>query len=301
MTYFTGCVAAVAILVACPVALAQADPDAQIAAAQQLIEAGDVRGGIKALEGVVASTPESFRARLALGRALDLDGGHREARTHLEEAVRLASDDERTTALAALGISYAFQSQPDESARYYQRAFDMRMQAGDHGAAAALANALGRIYLESGNLEKAEQWYTTGYETSQEIRGRTAAETNLWEMRRHNAFGRIAARRGDRTAALEHAAAVKALLDKGGNEGQRPFYPYLLGYIAFFSKDYKGAIAELTHGDLEDPFVLGLIAQAHERLRQREAAAKYYRLVMASPAHNINTAFARPRARAFLR
>jgi tetratricopeptide (TPR) repeat protein len=301
MTNLIGSLTAAAILVACPIALAQADPEAQVADAQKLIQSGDLRSGIKSLQAVVASTPDSFEARLALGRALDLDGRHDQARTHLEEAVRLASDEERTTALAALGISYAFQARPDESARYYQRAFDMHMQGGDRRAAAALANALGRIYLESGNLDKAEQWYTTGYETSQDTAGRTAAEAALWEMRRHNAFGRIAARRGNRAAALEHAAAVKALLDKGGNDDQQPFYPYLLGYIAYFSKDYKQAIAHLLQGDLEDPFVLGLIGQAHQRLRQREAAAKYYRLVMASPAHNINTAFARPVARAALR
>lgn len=290
-----------ALLVVCPVALAQDEPDARIAEAQKLIESGNLRGGIDSLQKLVAATPESFEARLALGRALDLDGRHGQARAHLEEAVRLASDDVPTAALAALGISYAFQSRPDEAARYYQRAFDMRMQEGDHRVAAALANALGRIYLESGNLDKATEWYTTGYETAQEIAGRTAEEADLWEMRRHNALGRIAARRGNRAAALEHAAAVRALLETGHHEGQEPFHPYLLGYIAFFAKDYREAIAELLEGDLGDPFVLGLIAQAYERLGQRKEAAAYHRRVMAASGHNINTAFSRPRARAALR
>jgi tetratricopeptide (TPR) repeat protein len=290
-----------AILAACGDARAQDEPDGRVARARQLVEKGDVRGGITALRAVVAATPESFEARLALGRALDLDGRHDDARRHLEEAVRLAPDEERVAALAALGISYAFQSRPDESARYYQRAFDMRMQEQDPRAAAALANALGRIYLESGHLDRATEWYTTGYETAEDIAGRTAEEADLWEMRRHNAFGRIAARRGSRAEALEHAAAVKAVLDGGGHEDQRPFYPYLLGYIAFFSRDYKTAIAELTRGDLGDPFVLGLIARAHERLGQRRQAADYHRRVLAVTSHSINTAFSRPRARAALR
>jgi tetratricopeptide (TPR) repeat protein len=288
---------AAALLMTASMAMAQASPDFRLGEAQKLIESGNLRGGIQALRAIVAAMPESFDARLALGRALDLDGRHDEARRHLEEAVQLASEDEHQRALTALGISYAFQSRPDEAARYYQRAFDMRMQAGDHRTAAALANALGRIYLESGNLDKAAEWYTTGYETAQEMAGRTAAEADLWEMRRHHAFGRIAARRGQRVRALEHAASVQALLDTGGHEDQRPFYPYLVGYIAFFSKDYKNAIAELMQGDLEDPFVLGLIAQAHERLRQPKEAAAFYRRVLEASGHNINTAFARPRAR----
>jgi tetratricopeptide (TPR) repeat protein len=294
---------ALAAALACQAApaAAQAAASAQVQAAEQQIAGGDVAGGIRALEQVVGAAPRSFDARLALGRALDLEGRHAAARRHLEQAVKLASDAERNTALTALGISYAFESKADEAARYYQRAFDARMREDDRSGAAGLANALGRIYLESGNLQKAGQWYATGRETARQISHLPAGQRALWEMRWHNAEGRIAARRGDRTAAAGHAAEVKTLLDRGGNDGQRPFYPYLLGYIAFFSKDYRHAIDELSKGDLTDPFVLGLIAQAHQKLGNRDAAAEYYRKVLASPAHNINAAFARPLARAFLR
>jgi hypothetical protein len=96
-------------------------------------------------------------------------------------------------------------------------------------------------------------------------------------------------------------AAVKTLLDKGEHENQRNFYPYLVGYVAFFAKDYRQAVDELSKGDQNDPFVLALIAQSHEKLGQRDQAAEYYRKVMALPSHSVNSAFARPRAQAFLR
>ncbi len=292
--------AALLLISASPV-LARQDIASQVEGGEKLVESGDVAGGVRVLEQVVASAPRSFEARLALGRALDLDGRHQAGRSHLEEAVKLAPADERNSALTALGISYAFESKPDEAARYYQRAFDADMQADDRAGAAGIANALGRIYLESGNLAKAEQWYTTGYETAKKIPGLSPAATALWEMRRHNAFGRIAARRGDKAAAARHAAAAKALLDKGGNENQQPFYPYLLGYMAFYSKDYREAIAQLAKADQEDPFILGLLAQAHQRLGQKKEAAGYYRQVMATATHNITSAFSRPLARKFLR
>jgi tetratricopeptide (TPR) repeat protein len=274
---------------------------AQVEEALKQASAGELDAAVTTLQRIASAAPRSFEARISLGRLLDLQGRHATARKHLEEAVRLAPDDERNGALSALGISYAFESKPDESARYYQRAFDAQIQADNRAGAAGFANALGRIYLESGNLQKAQQWYTTGYETARKIPGLTPGDSTLWEMRRHNALGRIAARRGDLAAAREHAAAVSALLDKGTNEGQRQFYPYLLGYIAFFTKDYRQAIDELMKGDLNDPFVLGLIAQTHDKLGQRAAATEYYRKVMAVTTHSINSAFARPRARAFLR
>jgi tetratricopeptide (TPR) repeat protein len=215
--------------------------------------------------------------------------------------VKLAIDEERNTALADLGISYAFESKPDEAARYYQRAFDAQLQADDRGGAAGLANALGRIYLESGNLQKAEQWYTTGFEMAKKVPELPASQSALWEMRWHHALARIAARRGNAAAAQKHAAAVKSLLDKVDNNNQRLFYPYLLGYMSFFAKQYRQAIDELTKGDQNDPFVLGLIAQSYQKLGDRPRAEEYYRKVMASTAHSINSAFARPLARAFLR
>jgi tetratricopeptide (TPR) repeat protein len=292
----------VAVLaIGAPVA-AQKNVAVQLQDADKLLSSGDVAGAVAALQKIVAASPSLFEARLPLGRALDLEGRHADARVHLEQALRLASDDEqRTDALIALGISYAFESKPDEAARYYQRAFDAAMQADDRAAAAGRANALGRIYLESGNVRKAEEWYRTGFETAKKIPGLPASQAALWEMRWHNAMGRIAARRGQRDAALKHAAEAKSLLDRGGNENQAVFYPYLLGYIAFFSKDYKGAIEELLKGDQQDPFVLGLIAQSYQRLGDNARAEEYFRKVMAIPAHSINSAFARPLARAFLR
>jgi tetratricopeptide (TPR) repeat protein len=291
----------VGLLCAVP-ARGQQSATAPLAEAEKLLESGDVKGAITSLNRLVGASPRSFRARVALGRALDLDFRHRDARRHLEEALKLAPDEEeKGDALATLGISYAFEAKADEAARYYQRAFDADVQRNDRGAAAGRANALGRIYLESGNLQKAEQWYTTGFETSRKIPELPAHQAALWEMRRHNALGRIEARRGNRAAANEHAAAVKGLLDTPGLENQRVFYPYLIGYIAFFAKQYQQAADELLRGDQSDPFVLGLIAQSYEKLGDRAKAGEYYRKVLALPVHSINSAFSRPQARAFLR
>lgn len=269
--------------------------------ADKLLRGGDLPGAIARFRKAVAADPKLFEARLGQGRALDLAGDYRGARAQLEQAIQVASDDQRNTALMATAISYAFEAKADESARYAQRIFDAQMQADDRSSAAETANALGRIYLESGNLAKAEQWYRTGYETSKQMSQQPAARLALWEMRWHNALGRIAARRGDRRAAMEHAVQAKALLDKGGNEDQRPFYPYLMGYIAFYMRDYRMAIEQLQKGDQKDPFVLGLIAQSYEKLKQAQRAREYYSMVLASSAHSINAAFSRPHAQAFVK
>jgi tetratricopeptide (TPR) repeat protein len=272
-----------------------------VAQAQKLIQSGDVAGAVTILEQTVAAAPRSFDAHLALGRALDLNGDHKTARGHHEQAIKLASDANRNQALAAMGVSWAFEAKAEEAARYYQRVFDAQMQANDRGGAAGTANALGRIYLESGNLDKAEQWYRTGYETAKQIPEVPANQMALWEMRWHNAQARIAARRKNAAAAEKHVAEAAAWLDKSGNENQRVFQPYLTGYVAFYGGKYQQAIDDLLKGDQRDPFVLGLIAQAYQRLGDKTRAREYYRKVVELPSHTINGAFALPRARAFLR
>lgn len=299
---------AISLLLVGLLSLAQAqqaaDPAKQsprLLEALKVLGSGNVDEAVAALRKVVAAEPQSFDAHLGLGRALDMQGNHAEARKHFEHAVSLATDQNRNQALVALATSWAFESKPDESARYYQRVFDALMQANERTAAAGAANALGRIYLESGNLDKAEQWYRTGYETSKQQPDQTAEQLALWEMRWHNAQGRIAARRKNAAAAAKHAAEAKTYLDKSKNEGQRIFQPYLTGYIAFYTGDYKRAVEDLLQSEQQDPFVLGLIAQAYEKLGDHVKAREYYEKVLAVPVHSINTAFSWPQARRYLK
>ena len=116
-------------------------------------------------------------------------------------------------------------------------------------------------------------------------------------MRWAHAQARIAIRRGNRAEAEKQTAVVKALLDKGTNPDQRIQYPHLTGYVAFYAKDYKRAVAELQQADQEDPFILMLTAEAYEHLGDMSRARDYYRKVLASNSHAIANAFARPVAR----
>lgn len=289
-----------AILLSSPQQATTDETKQRLAQAQKLTESGDLAQAVAALEKAVAAAPQSSEAHLALGRALDLRGDYAAARKHLEQAISLSTDETRNAALVAMAVSWAFESKPDEAARFYQRVFDAEMQANDTAGAAGSANALGRIYLESGDLAKAEQWYRTGYETSKRQPDQPASQLALWEMRWHNAQARIAARQKNATDAQKHITEVKALLDKGGNENQRVFYPYLTGYVAFYGGKYRQAIDELLQGDQKDPFVVGLIADAYDKLGDKAKAREFHQKVLALPGHSINAAFSWPRAKRFL-
>ena len=77
-------------------------------------------------------------------------------------------------------------------------------------------------------------------------------------------------------------------------------YRWVAGYVAFYAKNYDAAIEQLTHGDTDDPFILDLIGKAYDAKGDVTNARQYYRRVMESNVFNLQSAIARPHARARL-
>ena len=100
----------------------------------------------------------------------------------------------------------------------------------------------------------------------------------------------------DKAEAEKHAAAARAILEKGDNPQQQQFLPYLAGYVAFYSGDYKTAIAEFQKGNLNDAFIVSMIAQAYEKLGDKDKALDHYQVALGFTSHNPPVAYARPLA-----
>lgn len=246
---------------------------------------------------VLAAHPSHVDAHLGLGRILVVDGRTADGRRHLESALAAASDTQRSAVLSTIAIAHVFAGDGKAAARLYEQVFDRQLKANALSPAANTANALGRTLLETGDLDGAEKWYRTGHETAARIQNVPPQEADLWSMRWRHAQGRIAARRGQFDAAREHLAAVDALVAKGTlPEGQRSFAPQLAGYIAFYQGRDDEAIAALAKADQQDPFVLSLLAQAHERKTDMARARELYERVMARPGYSLQLALARPLA-----
>jgi tetratricopeptide (TPR) repeat protein len=196
-----------------------------------------------------------------------------------------------------MAVSFAFEGNAADAAKYYQRVFDRQVKAGAYDSAAGTANALGRVYLETGDVDNAERWYRTGYETAMTVKN-TPEQHDLWEMRLHHAQGRIAARRKQFDRARKHVEEVRAIAARGTlDEFQRSNVPHLAGYVALFEGTLDEAIAELSKADQEDPFILSLLAQAYERKNEPAKARELYQKILDSPGHSLQVAFSRPLAR----
>ena len=131
--------------------------------AHRLDLAGKQDAAIALYRQALARAPDSFDAHYGIARALDLTGNYIDARHHFARAIELAPEGVKDQALRMMGVSYVFTGNTTEAARYFQQVFDRQIAAGNLVSAAEVANELGRVYLEFGNIDTASRWYRTGY------------------------------------------------------------------------------------------------------------------------------------------
>jgi tetratricopeptide (TPR) repeat protein len=292
------------IFVLAALAWSQQAPSAPGGAATDLVKQGEKLSAegkqdeaLALYKKALQQSPDLYEAHLDSGIALDLKGEYVVARGHFSKAIEIASPESKQQALRAMAVSYAFEGNAMQAAKYEQQVFDARLAKPDFPGAASAANELARIYIECGDLDHAYQWYKLGHETVLRQPGISDADKNLWLFRWENAQARIAARRRQADEAREHVAAAKVALDNANNPDQARFYPYLTGYVAFYEGDYKTAIADLQTADQSDPLILALLGEAYEKSGDKTRAKEYYMKVLASNAHNPTNAFARPLAK----
>jgi tetratricopeptide (TPR) repeat protein len=281
-------------------ALAAQTPAAQeqpefVKQGQALMRQGKLDDALALYRQVLQASPDSLPANNSAGIVLDLMGQGVEARKYFSRGIELAQTPQsKAAAQRAMSMSFAFEGDCKKTVEYEQLAFNYFVSVNDFFQQGEIADEAARVCIDSGDLDAAYKWYQTGHDAGLREPNIKPERIDLWEFRWEHAQARIAARRGNDAEARKHVAAAKAVLDKGANPQQLPFFPYLLGYVAFYRADYKTALEELQKASQNDPFIQCLIAQSYEKLGDKENAREFYRKASTATAHNPPAAFARP-------
>lgn len=233
---------------------------------------------------------------------LDLQGKGAEARQLFQKAIESAETPAaKANAQRAMAMSWAFEGNCKETARYEQMVIDywVTREKEDRNAfyqEGEMADEAARACIDSGDLDAAATWYKKGHDLGLKETAISADRKALWEYRWEHAQARIAARRGNRDEAEKHIAAAKAALDSMTDlkQQQQAFFPYLTGYVAFYLGDYKKALADLQQANQNDPYIQCLLGQTYEKLGEKDKAMEYYRKAAATNAHNPPAAYAKP-------
>lgn len=312
-SFFAACVVAlisIATLAQVPPAQApqaqqqQLDPNTPAGMAQQarrLMSQGKLDEAFGVAHRAMEADPKSFDAQLALGTILDIRGNYAEARKHIQAALDNATDDrQKASARRSLAVSYFFERNAKGAEDAERPLIEEYLAKKDYASAADVSNELARLLLESDDFAGATKYYQMGYDASTKA-DLKPEDHALWEWRWHNAEARIAARQGKKAEAQKHVEAAKAALDKTGPENQKAqaqYWPYLLGYVAFYGGDYTTAITDLhtasENANQRDPFILALLAQAYEKTGKTADAMELYKKILTINIHNPTGAYARP-------
>jgi len=246
---------------------------------------------------------------------LDSEGQYAEARVIWQRLIDEAPDAAaKAAAQRRMAMSHAFQGHCAVTVRYHQMVIDYwKTREAEEPQNAfyqqgEMANESARVCIDAGDLDTAERMYRLGYELGNKEPEPRTHPRSLWDFRMAHALARLAARRGDKAEAERQVAAARRALDSDPTmaQAQERFFPYLVGYVALYTKDLARAQTVLTEalavrGNENDPFLHCLLAMAHEQqgqaARARELYQKAYDL---ATGNNPPAAFARPFARAKL-
>jgi tetratricopeptide (TPR) repeat protein len=265
------------------------------ASGPQLIREGKFEEALAVYRAEAEASPKSVTANNGAGVALDLLGRYTEAQHYFTQAIRAARTPlERALAQRAMAISHGFAGDCKGAEKFETSAFEFYRGTSDFYNAGEVADELGRLCIDAGDLNRASEWYQRGHDTGLDEPNIAQQRRDLWNFRLAHAKARIAVRRGKPEEASRHVKEAKAILGRGGNPDQEQYFPYLVAYVAFYAGDYQAALAALQSATPADPFIQCLTAQAYEAIGNREKALEYYRRVANSTAHSVPAAYARP-------
>ncbi|MCL4783025.1 MAG: tetratricopeptide repeat protein [Bryobacterales bacterium] len=278
--------------------------------AQTLLREGKPDEALAVYQEQLKSSPNSPQLNNAAGVVLDLMGKGVEARRHFEKAITNAPDARaRANAERAIAMSYAFDSDCANTVKYEEKviAYWKTRETAEPGNAyyqqGEMANEAARVCIEAGDFKAAEKWYRAGRELGLKEPNIPTGRKALWEFRTEHALARVAARRGDKTEAARHVSAAETQLkaiesaDPQLGRQQRAFFPYLTGYVAYYTGDYPKALADLGQANTNDPFIQCLLGMTYEKLGEKAKATEEYEKAYRTTGHNPPAAFAKPFAR----
>ncbi len=193
----------------------------------QLVNAGRFEDALKVFQSDLATVPESVAANNGAGVALDLMGRYVEARPYFSAAIKSGHTPlERALAERAMAIGFGFAGDCGNAEKLEKRAFEFYRETNDFPNAGDVADELARLCLDSGDFDRASEWYQRGHDTGFEEPNISAARRDLWDFRLAHAKARIAVRRGKEPEARKQITKAKEILDRGHIPDQEQFFPH---------------------------------------------------------------------------
>jgi tetratricopeptide (TPR) repeat protein len=272
------------------------EPNPYDSYAELLMKLGRYDESIRNYREALARDPNFVASYVGIGNNQVFLGRYDEARQTLAELEKVArTDAERRTALFWTASSYLHQRDTAEALRTLERR--MRI-AEDHNDLPTLAGDLvliGNVLLESGQPAEAEARYRSALEANARA---DVPEDTRENFRRNQLYreARVLLARGALDAAAARASEYGARVAERGIPFEIRLHHELLGRVALARGEYAASLEQLRQANDQDPLVLLLTAQAHEKLGDASEAREAFERAANFNGLNFNYAYVRSAA-----
>ncbi len=216
------------------------------------------------------------------------------------EAYRKAMAIETTpsgklTDMAAIAGSYVYEGKHPQALAEGEKILQMATKEGLPEWQAGTHSANCDIYIETGNLDKAE---LSLMEYRKVVTSSNLSPALKENFTKHALFDEavIAAKRKDFDKAMVKAGEYKAKIEAGKDPKEMENHHALVGRIHFEKSDYGKAIEHLKQANQENPYTLYLLAVSESKAGDKARADELFKKVANWNEDSLNYAFVRSKA-----
>ncbi|MEJ2634744.1 MAG: tetratricopeptide repeat protein [Calditrichia bacterium] len=277
------------------------DPNPYDSYAELLMKMGKYEPSIEQYKKALGADPNFVASHIGIATNLNLMGKHSEAREQLKKLQSMARNEgEQRAALFAMAISYVYEAQMEKALEMMEQQYQMGAKINDHAAMAGDLIAMGNIYYEMGQFDKAKSIYEKANQTIQNSGHKKEIKDNAQRNYLYNS-ARVALMQKDLTTARARAEEFRKAVNAIQNQPQIWLSHEIDGLIALQEKDYEKAIEELKQANVQNPYTHYRLASVYLARGDKENARIFFsNAAEHNTLNSMQHAFIRAKARKML-
>lgn len=250
------------------------DPNPYDSYAELLLKIGKFDGAIENYRKALEVNPNFPASYIGIATSYNLKGEHARARQQLDKFHEMARDDgQRRAALFATMVSYVDEGDMENALATAREMYAIAEKIDDAANMAGDLGNMGTILLEFGKPDAALDKFNKSIGIIRASR-LSEAQKELAEQGHRFNLTRVALAKDDMMTAKQHAAEYRKKAQAHNNNFQIWNAHQLAGMIALAEKDFDTAVRELEQSNLQNPYNLYRLAQAHKGRGNTEQSKK---------------------------
>jgi tetratricopeptide (TPR) repeat protein len=251
------------------------DPNPYDSYAELLLKMGRFDDAILQYRKALAIDPNFVNSHQGIAAALLYGGKPDEAAAEIQKMTEKSRNDgERRTALFVTAVIHADSGKLDKALADMEQQFAIAQKGSDVPGMAGDLQAKGNILLEAGKYDQAKAQFDKIVSIVDASSLSPEVKENAKRFHHFN-LARVALGKKDRATAQSEAEEFGKEAEAKQNPGQVRQAHALAGMIALQENDYDKALAELPQANLQDPYNLYRLGQAHQGKGDKEKAKEF--------------------------